>query len=279
MHAETQNVLVCPVCRGPLGLRGRSYACPAGHSFDVAREGYVNLLGGRPSAARADTSEMVRARTVFLGAGHFRPMTDALAAVVAEAVRDVPGCVVEVGAGTGHHLAAVLEQMPGRTGVALDLSKHAARHAARAHERILAVVSDAWGVLPLADAVAAAVVSVFAPRNAPEFSRVLVPGGTVVVVTPTPRHLNGLVEALGMLSVDERKEERLAASLGGWFERRSVTRVEAPLTLNAQEALLLVSMGPSAWHLDPAETAGRIEALGDPVRTRLSVEISVWRPV
>ena len=80
-----------------------------------------------------------------------------------------------------------------------------------------AVVCDAWQALPVADGVAALVLDVFAPRNPPEFRRVLRPGGKLLVVTPTARHLSELVTGLGLLSVDERKPERLEQALGADF--------------------------------------------------------------
>ncbi len=79
----------------------------------------------------------------------------------------VPGCAADVGAGPGYYLAAVLGQLPGRAGLALDVSKFALRRAARAHPRIGAVAADAWRRLPVADGAAAVVVNVFAPRSGP----------------------------------------------------------------------------------------------------------------
>jgi len=212
---------------------------------------------------------MVEARERFLGAGHYEP----IAAAVAEAVAAVaaPGCVVEVGAGTGSYLARALdaaaEATPaGRVGIALDSSRPALRRAARADGRIAAVVADAWRPLPIRDAAAAAVLCVFAPRAAAELRRILAPGGALVVVTPTPRHLAELVDALGLLSVDARKPERLARSLGEPLRERIV---EAPLELSREDVRALIAMGPSAHHVDA-------DALARDARTALSVRVAVY---
>ena len=87
--------------------------CGEGHSFDISRQGYVNLVPGP-----GDSAEMVDARENFLAAGHFARLSAALA----EATRGVParGAVVDIGAGTGHHLARVLDALPERIGLALD---------------------------------------------------------------------------------------------------------------------------------------------------------------
>lgn len=276
--AEWHALLACPHCGGGLAEGDGTLACEQGHSFDIARQGYVNLLAGGASAGTADTADMVAARTAFLGRGHFAPLDAALASAVAEAVSGVAGCVVDVGAGTGEHLAAVLARLPDRIGLALDVSKHAARRAARAHPGVGAVVCDAWGALPLRSGVAASVMSVFAPRNAPEFARVLAPDGALVVATPTERHLAELIGPLGMVSVDRRKEERLASTLSGHFQRGEDQLVECEMALSRGDVRAVALMGPSAHHIDPAETRQRTAALAEPIAVTLSVIVSTWRP-
>ncbi|HYP22333.1 MAG TPA: 23S rRNA methyltransferase, partial [Actinomycetota bacterium] len=136
MLTDVIDDLACVVCGGAVSAAGGSVRCEAGHSFDVARQGYVTLTAGA-----GDSAEMVAAREAFLGAGHYRPITEAVARHV-----DPAGPVVDLGAGTGHHLAGVLAHE--QAGLALDSSKHALRRAARAHPRIGAVGADAWGPLP-----------------------------------------------------------------------------------------------------------------------------------
>ncbi len=189
-------LLRCPFCAGELARAGDTVRCPGGHSFDVARQGYLSLLAGDARLGSADSAEMVAARGRFLAGGHFDPLADALAARCQRALGDGPdGCVLDLGAGSGYYLARLLEAAPDRTGVALDLSKHALRRAARAHARIGAVAADAWRPLPLSDDVCALVLSVFAPRDAAEIARVLRPDGALVSSRPAQAHLGGLVAA------------------------------------------------------------------------------------
>ncbi|MBO0892362.1 MAG: rRNA (guanine-N1)-methyltransferase, partial [Acidothermales bacterium] len=176
------------------------------------------------------------------------------------------------------HLGRVLDAVPGRVGLALDVSKYAVRRAARAHGRIGAVVADVWRPLPVADAVASVVLDVFAPRNAAEFRRILVPGGALVVVTPTSRHLAELVPRLGLLTVDERKDERLAGTLGAHFTAAGSHPHEQALCLDRSDVLALASMGPSAWHVPPEELAGRVADLPEPTPVTVSVTVTVHRP-
>ena len=101
----------------------------------------------------------------------------------------------------------------------------ACRRAARAHPRLAVVTADAWAALPVADACVDVVLSVFSPRNAEEFARVLRPGGCVITVTPGPDHLIELRSAFGLLGVEDGKERRLSDAFGraGLDHRRAAT--------------------------------------------------------
>ncbi|MFY1685274.1 putative RNA methyltransferase [Micromonospora sp. WMMD730] len=186
--------------------------------------------------------------------------------------------VVEAGAGTGRHLAAVLAAWPGAVGLALDVAKPALRRAARAHPRAAAALADTWQRLPLADRSVAVLLDVFAPRNGDEFHRVLHPAGILLVVTPTDAHLAELVDVLGLLRVDPTKADRVADSLAGRFTPEHTTVHTARLTLDRAEVATLVGMGPSAWHTDPARLAAAIDALPTPVTVTASVRLTAWRP-
>ncbi len=277
MLADVARHLSCPHCGAPLAPAGRTLHCAAGHSFDIARQGYVNLLpgGAVKGVIHGDTAAMVGARAAFLAAGHYAPITAALVA----AARSVtaPGCVLDVGAGTGHHLAAVLDGLPGREGIALDVSTCAARPAARAHPRAGAVVGDAWRRLPVRDGVAAVVLDVFSPRHGAEIVRVLHPDGSLVVVVPTPRHLVELVGALRLLSVDPRKEERLERTLHPHLQRVGTAGLEFVMELDHAAVRALVGMGPSSRHADPDDLARRVGALPAPMHVTASVAVSTWR--
>ena len=143
--------------------------------------------------------------------------------------------------------------MPGRVGLALDLSKHALRRAARAHPRIGAAACDVWRGLPVRSSVAALVLCVFAPRDGAEIARVLRPGGALLLVTPTGRHLAELVSALGLLSVDERKEERIAAKLDAHLRLERRVERDWALALSRADVANVVAMGPSARHVSSGE--------------------------
>ncbi|MEV4178221.1 putative RNA methyltransferase [Nonomuraea sp. NPDC049709] len=338
MLADIVEYLICPVCRADLRLDESAVRCAAGHTFDVAKQGYVSLLVGSRPPGTADSPAMVAARAAFLDEGHYAPLADA----VAEAVRthatgeNVPGkresstetndgtelrayrgagveagygtgpggparepdivedrraegraapVIVDAGAGTGHYLAAALDAVNDGIGMAFDVSKHAVRRAARVHPRAGVFVADVWRPLPIRSGVADVVIDVFAPRNGPEFRRILRPGGVAVVVTPAPEHLSPLVEELGLLSVDEEKERRVARSLEGFTEsgRRSI---EFEMELGHGDIAQVVGMGPSAWHNDATTLDERIAAFvarnvakgQRKVVTRAAFHLSIFEP-
>ncbi|MEU1747871.1 putative RNA methyltransferase [Micromonospora arida] len=333
MDPRILDRLRCPVCGEPLeqATDTRALRCPRRHSFDIARQGYVNLLTGRAPHV-GDTPDMVAARADFQAAGHYDVISAALAAAATDAVgrlgatdaprpaptpptlcsapaeatvsqpgRRLDGCrakdptaemrvepprpdvgayplVVDAGAGTGRYLGAVLAALPDAVGLALDVSKPALRRAARAHPRAAAALADTWQRLPLADASTAVLLNVFAPRNGPEFQRVLDPAGTLLVVTPDTDHLAELVDALNLLRVDPDKADRVAASLGGHFTPVSSAVHRAELALTRPKVATLVGMGPSAWHTEPAALATRLAALPEPVRVTVAVRLDVLQP-
>lgn len=284
MVPEIIRSLRCPVCRAamsqvPAGA-GQALRCSRGHNFDIARQGYVNLLTGH-AVHSGDSPAMVAAREEFLNAGHY----NIISAVLGETAQaqTVPAqtyqpLVVDAGAGTGRHLAAVLDALPPAVGLALDVSKAASRRAARAHPRAGAALVDTWGPLPLADASVAVLLNVFAPRNGSEFRRVLRADGILLVVTPHEDHLQELVETLGLLRVDPEKTNRVAESLGNGFTPGPVTAHRTQLALTHTQVTTLVAMGPSAWHTDPDRLAQQVAALPEPVAVTLAIRLSIHFP-
>lgn len=269
--------LACPHCGGILLREAAAYGCASGHSFDIARQGYVNLLPASAHTGTADTPEMLDARQAVLAGPHFSPLVERVAEAVSHAAEGHPGCIVDVGAGTGEYLAAALRTADARSGVALDISRHACRRSARAHPAITSAVCDAWGRLPLIDGVAAVVMSVFAPRNPEEFARVLAPEGALVIVAPEPDHLGELVEVLGLVTVDADKAGRLHAKFDPLFGLVAEERYAERVHLGMSEAAAIAGMGPSARHVEPEELERRLSLLGDGIDTKLSVTIQTWR--
>jgi 23S rRNA (guanine745-N1)-methyltransferase len=246
---DVLGYLRCPHCGGALARAGSSLRCETGHSFDIARQGYVSLLPPGAPGGAGDTAAMVRARKDFLAAGHFGPIAAALAAAAA-----------------------------GAAGAAAGAAGAAADYAATDGEPLQVPGCDAWRSLPVADAAADLALNVFAPRDGAELHRILRPSGCLLVVTPAAGHLAQLIGPLGLLSVDERKRERLADKLGPYFDLAGEQAHGGELSLDHAAVGALAAMGPSAWHAEPEVMAARIAGLAEPVAVTLAVTLSVLRP-
>ena len=281
--ADVADLLACPVCAArsepdvPLAPSGRSVRCAAGHTFDLARQGYVNLAG-RAAPQHADTAAMVAARERFLESGAYDPVADAV--VGAAGGLPAGATVLEAGAGPGWYLGRLLAGLATggvrARGLALDISVAACRRAAvrTARSPVGVLVADVWGPLPVRSGTIEAVLSVFAPRNAAEFARVLTPGGRLVVVSPLPDHLAALRAAWGLLDVEPGKQERLASGLAAHLVAAGAS--ELRFAVEPDPALLadLVAMGPNAFH---ATGPGPVAPGPAPARVEAAVQVAVWR--
>ena len=180
-------LLTCPVCKGELIRNGRTAVCANHHSFDYARQGYLNLYLSR-GGSHGDSPESVKARTRFLQRGHYAFLKDRMRELTASFAHDV---TVDLACGEGYYTAALC----GTDKYGFDLSKDALKHASRndpdTHYTVASIFS-----LPFADASADIVTTLFAPLAKEEIMRILKPGGVFISVTPAPDHLLELKQAL-----------------------------------------------------------------------------------
>jgi 23S rRNA (guanine745-N1)-methyltransferase len=268
-------ILRCPVCRARLSRATASLRCPAGHNFDIARDGYTSLLTGtRPTSG--DDAPMARARRRFLEAGSYAPIRAAITDLAGSTARP-PITVVEVGCGTAYYLAGVLDALPAGRGLGLDSSARALRAAARAHPRAAAATWDVFRPFPVASASVDLVLNVFAPRNPAEFHRILHPGGRLIVTRPDGGHLAQLRHQVErMVGIDPVKEQRLHDALDPYFEAVNTRRIAYTMPLDPQEAVDLVLMSPSARHLTVDDLDRDAAAL--PAEVTVSVLATAYQP-
>ncbi|MEO8034886.1 MAG: methyltransferase domain-containing protein [Acidobacteriota bacterium] len=218
--------LLCTVreCRQPLVRLERRLVCQRGHSFDIARSGYCNLLQpqDRRSANPGDSAEAVAARRRFLDAGYAEPL---VAAIVAMAANAAGGPLLDAGCGEGHHLAAVQAHRGGQ-GHGIDISTPAIDAAARRHRHSTWVIANADRFLPYEDASFALVMSITARLNAAEYGRVIRDDGALLVAIPGPDDVIELRQAV--LGEGERRDrvERTVAIFSDQFTLLEHQRAE-----------------------------------------------------
>jgi 23S rRNA (guanine745-N1)-methyltransferase len=251
-------LLRCPLCQFELTAAAGALVCRNKHSFDLAREGYVNLLrsGRRRPATGGDDATQLRHRAEFLDAGHLSGVTTAIAERFAQAdAKSQFGrcCVLDAGSGTGHHLARIATTLARPViGLGLDISKDATRQAARRWPTHAFAVSDVWAEWPVRDMTVDLVVSIFAPRNFPEAARVLRPGGWLALGYPGPDHLIELRSRFGLLRQREENARRYGEMARRVVGRTCAVALRSRVVLDRAAIRSAVLMGPNAYHVDPS---------------------------
>lgn len=270
MLSHVVDVLADPMDGSALTLvdDNRRLVSESGHSFDIARQGYLTLAGGAGIRYVGDDSSMIHARETFLSGGHFAPFVEAVSNSVhlaldeANVPDDASPVICEVGAGTGYYLAHALDDIENSRGIGIDVSVPAAKMLSKCHPRVGAVVADAWSRLPLRDASIDAITVVFAPRNASEFARVLKPGGQVIVLTADAGHLEELREPLGIIGVEKGKVQRMIDQAAGNLVPVSDPEpIEFTMHLDQDSIASQIGMSPSARHIHPDVLGERIATL------------------
>ena len=264
------SVVVCPVCRQSLQRTARIWRCAQGHSFDVAREGYVNLLLAhqKNSPEPGDSAEMIQARRAFLAAAHYQPLRDC----VIELLQPLHAQqLLDIGCGEGYYTAALAQIAQDVIG--LDISKPAIQLAARAHRELTWLVASGAD-LPLADQSVDLLTCLFTQLHVREMQRVLQDAAHVLVVTPGPDHLWALRAGLFEQVIAHEPDKFLAE-----FERgfECVQRRELRFDLEVSNAALrqLLCMTPYVWKAAPERRAQVEQRTG--LRTQAAFSLMLFR--
>ena len=250
---------LCPVCGTPLSTERPAWKCENNHSFDVARQGYVNLLPvtQKHSLHPGDNAVMVAARRDFLNEGHYEPIADKLLELVATYAPQAES-VLDAGCGEGYYLSHL--DAKERWGV--DISKDAARYAA-VREKNAQFLAATAAHLPFPDAAFDCVLSMFALTAAAEFARVLKDGGVLIQVLAGEKHLSALKSIIYPTLLE--KEKDLHPQLDG-FELLNEETLSFGFTLETRDAVQnLLYMTPHAWRIskDGADALAQISRLSD----------------
>ncbi|WP_300004289.1 23S rRNA (guanine(745)-N(1))-methyltransferase [uncultured Cedecea sp.] len=234
---------LCPLCYSPLVQTAKSFCCDNRHQFDVAREGYLNLLPVQHKRSKepGDSGEMIQARRAFLDAGHYLPLRETISDVLQQLSPEV---LLDIGCGEGYYTGAFAEVRAGKGGetYGLDVSKVAIRYAARRYRGVRFCVASSQR-LPFADASMDAIIRIFAPCNAAELARVVKPGGVVITATPGPRHLYQLKELIyQQVELHHEVSEEMPH-----FILKQTLQPAWNMALSGEQAVTLLQMTPFAW--------------------------------
>lgn len=239
-------MLICPVCGGKLRVEEKSFLCAKGHRFDMAKEGYVNLLRTNKSGDKiGDDKQAARSRRDFLNKGYYAPLKDGLL----DYFKDKNGKLLDICCGEGYYTSA-MGTLPGFEVWGFDISREMVRLGAKRGGAGYFVANMAS--IPVEDESCDYCTHLFAPFNEKEFSRVLKPGGKLLTVVPGRYHLWGLKETL--YDTPYENDEKLPET-----EILRLTRthkITSQICLESEEDIEAVfRMTPYYFHTSPADKA------------------------
>lgn len=242
---NNEQLFRCPVCAEAMKLVESSrLVCTVNHSFDLSKQGYVNLAP-QAHTTKYDKSLFTARKTVIDG-GFFRTMLEELTKVISSELRDAkPFTILDAGCGEGSHLNEILSQLTSDVvGVGIDLAKEGIVAAAKAHPGKIWSVAD-LASCPFQDGQFDVILNILSPANYAEFARLLKRGGLFIKVIPESHYLEELREVF----YDEEKSretnpvERMAAH----FEEVKAERITYSFSLENGLLAPLIRMTPLTW--------------------------------
>ena len=260
--------LICPICGSKLNRLDKSLVCAGHHCFDIARQGYVNLLTvqQKHSLHPGDTREQVLSRRAFLDADVYAPIADAL--INAAKKYGASGEILDVGCGEGYYCARLSHAL-GLPLTGLDISKEAVRWAAGRYKDADWLCATAAHI-PVADGGAGVLTSLFAVTLPEEFHRVLAENGLFFQVLAAEDHLLGLKRVI----YDQltHKEKHVTQALPG-FRLLSSENIRFSFTVEGEQVRQLLSMTPHVFRIGKAgaERLANTERLTDTASCVLNV--------
>ena len=264
--------LICPICGRELQKQEKTYCCENRHSFDLARQGYLNLLPvqQKHSLLPGDTREQVLSRRAFLEAGYYAPIARALQDAAAR--YGVSGKILDVGCGEGYYCAQLAQKL-GLPLTGLDISKEAVRCAAAKYKGPQWLCATAAHI-PVEDGSVGLLTSLFALTLPEEFHRILRKDGYFFQVLAAEDHLLGLKSVI----YDEltHKEKDTLPELPG-FQRVESIPIRFSFTVEGAQIQNLFSMTPHVFRIGKAgaERLQNTETLSDTA----SCMLNIFRPL
>ncbi|QSX31492.1 23S rRNA (guanine(745)-N(1))-methyltransferase [Shewanella cyperi] len=254
-HRSWGGVYQCPLCQLPLAQQANQYSCAKGHSFDCAKEGYVNLLpvAKKRSKDPGDSREMIQGRRAFLDAGYYEKLSDRINEL---ALTHAPGAgqALDLGCGEGyysHRLFRAMNAAAPMTLDGLDISRAAVRYGAKRYPDLAFCVASAYD-MPFRDASFDLLLRVYAPSRDAELLRVMRPGACLITVQPGPMHHF----AIKQLIYAEPRLHSEDDSVAEGFELIHAERLQWQLMLDRSDMTeAFLAMTPYAWKLSQEQKA------------------------
>jgi len=241
---------ICPICQSPLHLHqaSKGYYCHNKHHFDLAKEGYLNLLPvqHKKSKEPGDSRAMMRARRNFLEAEFYLPLAKAIANIIDKQRQNESNIhILDMGCGEGYYSRQIENHCLNSDDIDLhgiDIAKNAIFAAAKKQPKAHFIVASNKS-MPYSDAYFDLILRVYAPSNDAETIRLIKPNGLLLLVTPGPRHLWQLKEFI----YKEVKEHTIEVPLPAGFEQIESQSIKYTIQPNQDQRMALLQMTPFAW--------------------------------
>lgn len=278
---ERKSLFQCPVCKKALVQGEKEYRCNKGHSFDISRKGYVNLLlpNHKGSGNPGDSKEMLQSRRDFLNKGYYEGFSDRLNALSSHYIPndDANGIsILDAGCGEGYYLSRLKNSlwasgMEKSDIYGIDVSKAAINLASGRDKAIRFAVASTYH-LPLLDRCLDGILCIFSPRDEKEFLRVLKPKGKLIVAAPGPKHLYSFKKKL----YENPEYIGQKGTVGEGFSVLECVNITYGISLESTlDIMNLLSMTPYTRHTDQdaVEKLKRLNAL----ETEVDINIIVYQ--
>jgi 23S rRNA (guanine745-N1)-methyltransferase len=244
--------IICPYCKNSLNDSGeKTYTCENNHSFDIAKQGYLNLLpvNQKKSKDPGDNQMMIAARRNFLELGFYDPLIESIKNLITDKLTFVTKdiTVFDAGCGEGYYSEKALNNLTGLETkiMGTDISKYAVKNAANKYKNNFYFVSSIYN-LPIANTSTDLILSIFSPIMAEEFKRILSKQGYVIIVSPASNHLREIAELI--YDTFRPHTTNIVEKMTAVFKHDITKRTTFKIDVKSAEALLsLLKMTPYYW--------------------------------
>lgn len=253
----------CPICHQPLHIANNSLCCEQRHTFDFAKQGYVNFVTNRNEALY--TRELFASRHKMIEDSQmYDTLHQTMAQLIAQySTSNKTLLTLDAGCGEGTHLQKIMAYSTAQmVGVGIDIAKEGVKMAAANYGEPIWLVADLANT-PLQTASTDVIINILSPSNYKEFERIAAPQGIILKVVPNAHYLQQLRTAF--MTNDDKKSYSNADTIA-LFEKHYTMLAEVPVTydvaLNQQALRALIAMTPLTQKAD-AEAVEKFIAAQD----------------
>lgn len=263
-------IFICPVCGEELTKNKNVCKCPNGHCFDIAKQGYVNLLTGSKGGNHGDNKLMARARRDFLNKGYYEKLLNGIISALNDFSKR-GDTVIDCGCGEGYYTSAIADALGNVKAAGFDISKDEIAYASKRSKNVEYAVASSFAI-PVRDESADIILEIFSPHSEKEFKRILKKGGYMIMAIPLENHLYSLKEAV----YDSPYKNEVREFCIDGFELVKNTEIKYTVDIDNNEDIKNLFMMTPYYYKTGKKEQARLEALQS-LSTELEFSILVYK--